>query len=181
MYKLGRIKPGRRAWVVISVLVIVAMLATSIDVVGIVHAANAVFNPPVPPEKKPAEPLTDVAPEPRAVNVRAEEHPSLRIKALGLDKLPKAPAELKDTLPPGWTREMVANPPQSTQALTAPDNAPIVPPNPFEEPPMAVNPERGKKPTDPGRPRMQPTPHQETSEPIGNKREASNVKHQTSK
>ena len=146
---------GRRIGVVLSVLIIISLLAASIDVVGLAQAARAVLDPAPPPEQKADEALTDVAPPPPAVDVRADEHPALRLGTLGLDRLPLAPPG-SDKLPPDWTQEQVANPPRWTNALTAPDDAPPSPPNPFQDPPMAVNPERGKSPTDPGPPWMEP-------------------------
>jgi hypothetical protein len=149
----------------VSVILLITLVVTGNT--GLVEAAvtavrevqTAWSTPPVPTEK--AQPLTDVAPAPPAVAVRSDEAPTARLQGLGLESLP---AQAQGQLPPGWTKEQVANPPQWTTRIAGPgaqqeygprglqlrETVPgrasrdaIVPPDPFTPPPLVVNPERG--------------------------------------
>jgi hypothetical protein len=130
-------KRARRILVIVSALVIVSILATS---TGLVSLAQKGTPPPAGKPQPPAqaqEPLTDVAGPPPVVDVKADENPQARLKALGLDTLPavdkgKQPSDVMD----------LAHPPQWTQTIAAP-GAPQ-PPDPFKAPPMAINPMRGQ-------------------------------------
>jgi hypothetical protein len=135
--KLGKQvrKYARYGLVIVSVLLVAAMLANS----GLADALHLI---PLPqkgePPQKAQEPLTDVAPPQPAVDVKAEENPQARLKALGLDTLPAVdkgllPSDVMD----------LANPPQWTETIAASSDNPV-PPDPFKTPVMAVNPERGQ-------------------------------------
>ncbi len=152
-------KYARYILVSISVLVVASMLANS----GLAEVIHLIQLPQQQePPQKVQEPLTDVAPPPPAVDVRADEGPEARLKALGLDKLPELPAE-PNRLPPGWTKEMVANPPQWTTIIAMPSDKPM-PPDPFKAPVIAMNPERGQPADAPLPWAVQPQPDQPTGE-----------------
>lgn len=82
------------------------------------------------------EPLTDVAPPPPAVDVRAEYHPYERLKEMNLPPPPqyqlqsKLPKNTDPAHPPRWNKT-IAQPEPPTEA-----------PDPFEPPPIKVNPAR---------------------------------------
>lgn len=80
---------------------------------------------------------SSLAPEAKSVAVTAAEGPGKRLAKLQLEPLPQK--GVKAVLPEVGIDPR--HPPQWTKALAL---APIqvTPPNPFEEPPMAVNPER---------------------------------------
>lgn len=127
---------GRLLFTLVSVVVLAAVLASVVNLGSLAEKGA----PPrqVSDEARPQEPLTDVAPPPPAVDVRAEEHPLERLKALGLDSQPAVdkgvqPSDVMD----------VAQPPQWTEKLAGAEGAPV-PPDPFKAPPIAVNPERGQ-------------------------------------
>jgi hypothetical protein len=80
--------------------------------------------------------LTDVAGPPPVVDVRPEEAPDVRLKALGMGAASMAKASAP--LPQGVMD--FARPPQWTKALAGPE-APV-PPDPFKTPALVVNPER---------------------------------------
>ena len=159
----------RGALLVLSTLVILSMLALS-GGAEVARMARDVLKHHIerPEADSPPEgPLTDMAPPPPPVDVRADEHPALRLQHLDLeDPAEAAPdvrlsdeAEVRN--PPQWTAQQ-AGPPVpnavATQdqalALKAAPPEDVEPPNPFEEPPLAVNPARGAEPTDPGPPWM---------------------------
>lgn len=90
----------------------------------------------IPPATNQAA-TSSLAPEPKQVQVSADEGPGKRLEALQLAPppqksvpavLPKSGIDTKN--PPQWTPTLALAPAQPT------------PPNPFTEPPMAVNPER---------------------------------------
>ncbi|RJX32765.1 MAG: hypothetical protein C4531_06140 [Desulfurivibrio sp.] len=83
-----------------------------------------------------SEPLTDVAPPPPQVDVRAEEHPYERLQKMNLPPPPqyqlqsKLPKNTDPADPPRWN-ETIAEPTPPTEA-----------PDPFEPPPIKGNPAR---------------------------------------
>ncbi len=151
----------RWLWSGLSVTIIVTLLLGNSGLVTAAGEALQLLRSAAPPPPEAAMPLTDVAGQPPLVDVKAAEAPTERLRDLGLEQLP-APAQ--GQLPPGWTKEQVANPPQWTTRIagpgaqqeygprglqlreTVPGRADLdapVPPDPFTPPPLAVNPERG--------------------------------------
>ncbi len=164
--------------VTVSMVVLLSMLALSGGAglaAELVEGLQAQATPAAP---RAVAPLTDVAPEPRAVDVRADEHPAQRLRALGLESAPpqaaregRQPSDVMDLRnPPQWSAQQ-AGPavPSAARAEnravegrialmssgTSVDAELPVPPDPFAEPPVRVNPERGKRTTDPGPPWME--------------------------
>lgn len=82
-------------------------------------------------------PLTDVAPPPPAVAVTAAEHPYERLQKMGLEAPPQY--QVKQIPPQSGMDE--SKPPRWNETIAAP-KPPTEAPNPFEPPPIAVNPER---------------------------------------
>ena len=89
------------------------------------------------------------------------------------DRRPPDEAEVRN--PPQWTAQQ-AGPPvpnavaaenaaRSLESLGKQATEAPVPPDPFEEPPMAVNPARGAAPTDPGPPWMDESGASEKTSP----------------
>ena len=81
-------------------------------------------------------PLTAVAPPQRAIKVSANEHPYQRLAA---ERVPAPPQYLQKRILPAVMS--TTKPPRWNKTLATPDPRPA-PPNPFQEPPIAVNPER---------------------------------------
>ena len=86
------------------------------------------------PQAEP--PLTDIAPEPPVVDVRADEHPTERIKRMNLGVPPqytkpvKLPRNMNLQRPPRWNKTL-ASPAVPKEA-----------PDPFTPPPIKVDPRR---------------------------------------
>lgn len=134
-------------------LVLGALLVLVIAVV----TAELLEPPRATPE--PTEPLTDVAGAAPAVQVRPEEAPHLRqVQPPAPVPQPSQPGQAQGTaeppppvpeappakvVPPSLMPDP-ANPPQWTKPLAVPSTP--KPPNPFEPPPIAVDPERGRHP-----------------------------------
>jgi len=135
------------------IMMVVALIVATTMVVNFVTPVFGNGRPPQKPEPpaKPAEPLTDVAPPPPLVDVRADEGPQARLERLGLNTLPQTARERQ--LPQDVMD--LANPPQWTETLAAPPEQPV-PPDPFQEPPIAVNPERGQPADAPFPPVVEP-------------------------
>ena len=136
-----------------AITMAVALMVVTTLVVNFVTPVFGNGRPPQKPEPpaKLAEPLTDVAPPPPLVDVRADEGPQTRLERLGLDTLPQAARERQ--LPQDVMN--LANPPQWTETLAAPLEQPV-PPDPFQEPAIKVNPEHGQPADAPFPPVVEP-------------------------
>lgn len=120
-------------------------LALLLTIVALPAAHHLLASPQTPPATPPAPertpepaPLTVVAPAPRAVDAGAHESPARRLRQMNLGPPPQDGIEWR--LPPATVMD-VTQPPQWTRPLALPLAQPQ-PPDPFETPPLAVDPQR---------------------------------------
>lgn len=148
-----RSKRARRILVIVSALVIVAVLATQTGLASLAQGLAQAIQAQGPNPPTMVEPLTDLAGPQPAVDVRPEESPEERLKAMGLAELDS----YSPVLPSGAALEGMdlARPPQWTETLAEP-GAPV-PPDPYQAPPMAIDPETGQA-AKPIAPAVEPQP-----------------------
>jgi hypothetical protein len=119
--------------------VLLVLLAAGVTVGAIVLVNQVRGGLPTRPAAPPS-PLTDVAARPRAAPVTPDERPERRRAPLPPSTQPTAPP-LK-AVPPALMPDP-AHPPQGTRPRALP--GPPRPPDPFVPPPIAQDPDRGRR------------------------------------